>query len=113
MRSLGRPLKGALPPGRNTIDDDAAQQWIPSSPGYLYDVDSISDSNERFFCSEIVRGCLLESLGKEVPYCCEVQIVEYREPREGEKRVTKIRANILVERNSQKGTSPRRYRHVT
>jgi GTPase len=58
----------------------------------------------RFFASEIIRGALFTKLGKELPYCCEVRIDEFREPKPGDaKSVTRIRATVCVERESQKG----------
>ncbi len=58
----------------------------------------------RFFASEIIRATLFTTLGKELPYCCEVTINEFKEPKEGDKRpVIRIRATINVERDSQKG----------
>jgi GTP-binding protein Era len=62
------------------------------------------NSFHRFFASEIVRAVLFTSLGKELPYCCEVRIDEFKEPQRGDKRpVIKIKASICVERDSQKG----------
>ena len=59
---------------------------------------------QRFFASEIIRATLFQTLGKELPYCCEVRIEEFREPRPNEKKqIIKISANICVERDSQKG----------
>lgn len=58
----------------------------------------------RFFASEIIRGALFTKLGKELPYCCEVRIDEFREPKPGDaKAVTRIKATVCVERDSQKG----------
>lgn len=43
-------------------------------------------------------------MGKELPYCCEVRIDSFREPKPGDKKpVTRISATICVERDSQKG----------
>jgi GTP-binding protein Era len=58
----------------------------------------------RFFASEIIRGTLFTKLGKELPYCCEVQIDEFREPKAGDKKsIIRINATVCVERESQKG----------
>ena len=58
----------------------------------------------RFFASEIIRGSLFRKLGKELPYCCEVRINEFREPRPNDpKPVARIQATIFVERDTQKG----------
>lgn len=40
---------------------------------------------------------------KELPYCCEVRIDDFKEPKEGDKKhINRIKASILVERDSQK-----------
>ena len=53
----------------------------------------------RFFVSEIIREKIFIHTKKEIPYACQVEIEEYIEGDE----LTKIRALIIVERNSQKG----------
>lgn len=103
FRDLGRPLEGMFLSGMKTINDDEASKIIPISPP-LYDLDTLTDKSERFFASEIVRAVLFTSLGKELPYCCEVRIDEFKEPRtEDLRQVIKIKASICVERDSQKG----------
>ena len=57
-----------------------------------------------FFASEMIRATLFEKLGKELPYCCEVRMTQFKEPVPGEKNpTTRMQASILVERDSQKG----------
>jgi len=59
---------------------------------------------DSFFASEIIRATLFTKLGKELPYCCEVRIEQFREPRpEDKKQIVRINATICVERDSQKG----------
>ena len=56
-----------------------------------------------FFASEIIRESIFELLKKELPYCCEVRIESFREPRpDDKKKLTRIGATIVVERESQK-----------
>ena len=63
----------------------------------------VYSSLNRFFASEIIRASLFQALKKEVPYCCEVRITDFREPRpDDKKKLVRIEANILVERESQK-----------
>mmetsp|Transcript_1782 Transcript_1782/g.2124 ORF Transcript_1782/g.2124 Transcript_1782/m.2124 type:complete len:132 (-) Transcript_1782:73-468(-) len=58
----------------------------------------------RFFASEIIRATLFTKLGKELPYCCEVRIDQFKEPTPNDKKqVIRINATICVERDSQKG----------
>ena len=71
---------------------------LPTHPAF-YPKDALTDKPERFFMSEIIREKLLKNYKKEIPYSCEVEIEEFKE----EKRITKIRAVIYVERKTQKG----------
>ncbi len=71
---------------------------VPESPAY-YDKEEISDRPMRFFVSEIIREKIFLHTEKEVPYSCQVEIEEYLE----EPNLTRIRARIIVERDSQKG----------
>ena len=71
---------------------------LPEAPAW-YDKDSFTDRNLRFFASEIIREKILLNYDKEIPYCCEVVVEEFKE---GEERYD-ISAVIYVMRDSQKG----------
>jgi GTP-binding protein Era len=71
---------------------------IPESPPY-FDKDQISDRPMRFFVAEIIREKIFIHTKKEIPYATQVEIEEYLEDED----ITRIRALIIVERNSQKG----------
>ncbi|MBL1280018.1 MAG: GTPase Era [Fluviicola sp.] len=71
---------------------------IPESPPY-FDKDAMTDRPMRFFISEIIREKIFIHCRKEIPYATQVEIEEYKE----EPEITRIRALIIVERNSQKG----------
>ena len=71
---------------------------IPENPPY-YDKEEISDRPMRFFVSEIIRGKIFYLCQKEIPYSCQIEIEEFIE----EENITRIRAIIIVERESQKG----------
>lgn len=71
---------------------------IPESPPY-YDKEEISDRPMRFFISEIIREKIFIHCQKEIPYSTQVEVEEYKE----ELGITRIRANIIVERDSQRG----------
>lgn len=71
---------------------------IPESPPY-FDKESISDRPMRFFISEMVREKIFIHCKKEIPYSTQVEIEEYLE----EDTIVRIRAIIIVERDSQKG----------
>ena len=61
--------------------------------------DFFTDRNLRFFASEIIREKILTNYDKEIPYCTEVVIEEFKE--RGDRY--DIRAVINVMRDSQKG----------
>ncbi len=71
---------------------------LPEHPKYYPD-DQLSDENERFFVSEIIREKVFELYREEIPYSTEVELDEFTE-REGRKDF--IRASIIIERESQK-----------
>jgi len=72
---------------------------LPVHPPY-FPVDSLSDQNERFFVSEIIREKVFACYREEIPYSTTVQILSFEE-KKGRKDV--IEAEICVERESQKG----------
>ncbi|MBO4558101.1 MAG: GTPase Era [Bacteroidales bacterium] len=74
------------------------KELLPPSPPW-YDKDVFTDRSLRFFASEIIREKILENYEKEIPYCTEVVIEEFKE---SEERYD-IRAVINVMRASQKG----------
>jgi GTP-binding protein Era len=71
---------------------------LPVHPPY-FPKDSLTDKPERFFAAEIIREKIFENYKKEVPYSCEVVISEFNE----EEDIIRLRAEIYVERQSQKG----------
>lgn len=73
-------------------------KYLPEHPPY-YPKDQLSDKPERFFASEIIREKIFQTYRKEVPYSAEVVITEFNEAEE----IIRMRAEIYVERNSQKG----------
>ena len=64
-----------------------------------YDRDVFTDKSMRFFASEIIREKILLNYNKEIPYCTEVVIEEFKESEE----IYNISATINVIRESQKG----------
>ena len=74
-------------------------KYLPEHPPY-YDTEIVSDAQERFFVGEIIREKIFEQFKKEVPYSTTVDIVKFTE-REANKHF--ISADIIVERDSQKG----------
>ncbi len=70
---------------------------LPEHPAY-YEKDQLTDRNDRFFASEMIRAQLLKQYKKEIPYSAEVVVTAFVE---GEK-IHRISAEIIVERDSQK-----------
>lgn len=70
---------------------------IPEHPPY-YDKEDLTDRNQRFFVSEIIREKIFTNYQKEIPYSTEVVITAFKE----EEKITRISAEIIVERDSQK-----------
>ena len=77
---------------------DAIVTRLPFHPPYFVE-DELTDKPERFFASEIIREKIFLNYRQEIPYSSEVVISEFKEKED----IIVIRAEILVERKSQKG----------
>jgi GTP-binding protein Era len=73
---------------------------LPEGPSYYPD-DELTDLPMRFIAQEVIREKLFEFLSEELPYSVAVSIEEYEE--NPEKNLIRIRAEVYVERESQKG----------
>jgi GTPase len=73
------------------------REALPEAPA-AYPPDQLTDRDERFFASELLREKLFREMGEELPYRCEVLIDSFKQ----EGRLRRIEATILVERDSQK-----------
>lgn len=71
---------------------------MPVHPPY-FDKEQLSDRTERFFASEIIREKIFLNYREEVPYACEVVVEAFKE----EEAIIRVRAEIFVERPTQKG----------
>lgn len=71
---------------------------LPEGPEF-FPKDELTDRSERFFMQEIIREKILLHYQKEIPYSTEVEVEEFRE----DLGITRVRAVIYVERDSQKG----------
>lgn len=67
----------------------------------LYDPEQVSDQPQRFFVSELIREQAFKMFKKELPYSVEIEIIKFQESNGKDK--TRITADIIVERESQKG----------
>jgi GTPase len=73
---------------------DAIVERLPEGPSYYPD-DMVTDVPEAFWVAELVREQLLAATRDELPHSIATRVVEWEWPR--------IRVEILVERDSQKG----------
>jgi GTP-binding protein Era len=72
---------------------------LPESPPF-YPPDTLSDRPERFFAAELVREKVFRHYREEVPYATAVRITAFEE--EPERKKVYVKAEILVERATQK-----------
>lgn len=77
---------------------DKIIELLPESPAF-YPKDQLTDKPERFFVNEKIREKILLYYNKEIPYSVEVETEAFLESDE----IIKIRAIIMVERDTQKG----------
>ena len=77
---------------------DRIVDLLPVSPPF-YPKDQLTDKSERFFVNESIREKILMHYKKEVPYSVEVDTEEFYESDD----LIRIRAIIMVERETQKG----------
>ncbi|MFZ4862426.1 GTPase Era [Sphingobacterium sp. Mn56C] len=70
---------------------------LPVHPAY-YEKDELTDKSMRFFASEMIREKIFKLYDKEIPYSTEVVVTAFKE----EGNLTRISAEIIVERDSQK-----------
>ncbi|AWH85109.1 GTPase Era [Flavobacterium album] len=73
-------------------------ELMPESPPY-YPKDALTDKPERFFVNETIREKILLHYEKEIPYAVEIETEEFIET----DNIIRIRAVIMVERDTQKG----------
>ncbi|MGB0521902.1 MAG: GTPase Era [Flammeovirgaceae bacterium] len=73
-------------------------EHLPVHPPF-FEKDTLTDKPERFFAAEILREKIFLNYKQEVPYSCEVTIESFKESDD----LIRMRAIIMVERDSQKG----------
>jgi GTP-binding protein Era len=73
--------------------------YLPEHDAY-FPIDIVSEFPERFFVAEFIREQIFNNLREEIPYSTAVEIREFKEREKGK---TFINADIIVERDSQKG----------
>lgn len=79
---------------------ETLKKYLKPGPMYYPD-DMITDKNERFIVSEIIREKGLKYLNEEVPHGLAISIEKFK--KREDKNIYDIEANIYVERDSHKG----------
>jgi GTP-binding protein Era len=78
------------------------EKYLPEQP-WWYGEDELTDRTEKFLASETVREKLFRFTGDELPYTSTVVIDKFEEePSPKHKRMVKIAATIVVERDGHK-----------
>jgi GTP-binding protein Era len=78
------------------------EKYLPQQP-WFYAEDELTDRSERFMAGEMVREKLFRLTGDELPYTSTVVIDKFEEePSPKFKRMVRIAATIVVERDSHK-----------
>ena len=72
-------------------------EFLPEGEKF-YDEDEITDRSTRFFVGELIREKMYELFEEEIPYQTTVIVQEFKE----KTTLVKIRAEIIVQRESQK-----------
>jgi GTP-binding protein Era len=76
----------------------AIESRLPEGPAH-FPADQLTDRPMRFVAAEMVREAAFQELSQELPYRTAVEVVSYDE---SDPALTRIHANLLVERDSQK-----------
>jgi len=99
LKNITRIVTVSANTGENVADlFSVILEMMPVHPPF-YPKDEFTDRPERFFAAEIVREKIFLNYDQEIPYSAEVAISEFKE----EEAIIRIRAEIYVERDSQKG----------
>ncbi len=80
------------------------EKYLPEQD-WFYDEDELTDRSEKFLAGELVREKLFRLTGDELPYTSTVIIDKFDEEppqKKGQKRLLRIAATIVVERDGHK-----------
>lgn len=80
------------------------EKYLPEQP-WWYAEDELTDRSEKFMAGEMVREKLFRLTGDELPYTSTVVIDKFEEEepqKKGQKRLVRIAATIVVERDGHK-----------
>jgi len=81
----------------STLMDTILQRLPEGAP--FFEGDDLTDLPVKFFVGEMIREKIFHQYGDEIPYQTTVLVQEFKE----KSTLTKIRADIIVQRESQKG----------
>jgi GTP-binding protein Era len=80
------------------------EKYLPEQ-AWMYEADELTDRSEKFMAAEMVREKLFRLTGDELPYTSTVVIDKFEEEKgksKGVKRMVRIAATIVVERDGHK-----------
>lgn len=77
---------------------DEITNYIPTHP-YMYDPELLTTQNMREIYKEYIREAIFDNTSEEIPYFSDVIVNDVKD----EENITKVFANIIVEKGSQKG----------
>jgi len=81
---------------------EVCAKYLPEQP-WWYGEDELTDKSERFMAGEMIREKLFRLTGEELPYTSTVVIDKFEEePSPKHKRLVRIAATIVVERDGHK-----------
>ena len=102
------PFAELVPLSANSAKDverllGICEKYIPLQP-WRHGQDELTDRSERFLAAETVREKLFRLTGDELPYTSTVLIDKFEEQagRRGQKRLLRIAATVVVERDTHK-----------
>lgn len=96
------PISATKGDGLDRLEGEILKNLPEGSP--YFPEDQVTDRTERFLVCEIIREKIMDLTREEVPYSTAVVIEAFEEPQETQaKRITRIRAAIILEKESQKG----------
>jgi len=79
---------------------EAIKEKLPEGPPY-FPQDEYTEHPVRFLAAELIREQVFLQMQQEIPYSAAVEIEEFKDPTESD-TITRIRAAIVVEKDSQK-----------
>lgn len=81
---------------------EVCAKYLPAQP-FWYPEDELTDKSERFMAGEMIREKLFRLTGDELPYTSTVVVDKFEEePSPRFKRMVRIAATVVVERDSHK-----------